>query len=52
VEAAVLADAVMLRQPHAGLPYTRVQADVADKILGVAEPAHIADRRHQSSCDD
>jgi hypothetical protein len=42
----------MLRQPQAGLSHPRVQADVADELLGIVEPAHIADRRHQPSCDD
>jgi|SRR5271165_6636366 len=42
----------MLRETEAGLPHPRVQADVADELLGAGEPAHIADRRDQAGGDD
>ena len=42
----------MLSKPETGLPYPRVQADIADQLLGVGKTAHIADRRYQPSRDD
>jgi hypothetical protein len=42
----------MLRKSKAGLPHSRVQADVADQLLGIRETAHVADRCDQAGGDD
>src|SRR5580700_9339889 len=52
VGAPSLADATMLSKSEPGLPYPRVQTDVADQALGVGETVHIADRRRQAGSDD
>jgi hypothetical protein len=41
----------MLREPEAGLPHPRVEAYVADELLGAGEPAHVADRSDQAGSD-
>jgi hypothetical protein len=49
---AALADPTMLGKSQAGLPYPRVQADVADQPLRIGELSHLADRHYQVSGND
>jgi hypothetical protein len=42
----------MLSKPETGLPYPRVQADIADQFLRTGKAAHIADCRYETGGDD
>ena len=42
----------MLGHPEAGLPYARVQPDIADQLLWIGKTPDVADRRDQAGRDD
>src|SRR5262249_26958317 len=47
-----LADTTMLSQAEAGLPYPRVQPDIADQFLRAGKATDIADCRDETGGDD
>jgi hypothetical protein len=52
MRASALADATILGKAKPGLPYPRVQTDVADQLLGIGETPHVADRCDQAGSND